>query len=351
VDRSRLADNLTQLTGLPDPDFDCIRLRQDASARAYYRVTLEPPAEPRSLVLMDLGPEAGRRPDEVTGGPEPDELPFVNVQRYLAAGDLPVPRLYRHDEEAGLLLLEDFGDRTLEEAVPGASRATRRELYDRAVAQLVQLQQYTATGGNDDCIAFQRAFDRSLLRWELDHFREWILDERNVALTSGERQILDRDFDRLARQLADMPRLFVHRDFQSRNLMLLDSGERLGILDFQDALLGPRPYDLVALLRDSYVVLTDEEVQRLIGLYETLAVEAGLGIEQDRFEHEFALVTLQRKLKDSGRFVFIDREKRNGSFLRFVPDSLGYVSWALRRLPEYEALGAVLTARVEELVA
>lgn len=350
MDDRRLADNLAQITGEPDPAFEVERLRQDASARSYHRVTLAPPLEPRSLVVMDLAPEAGSKPDEVTGGPEPGELPFVNVQRHLATGGLPVPALLRHDEQAGLLFIEDFGDQTLEEAAQAADEDGRARLYDRAVEQLVRMQCFTAANSDDACIAYQRGFDFELLRWELAHFQEWILDERGVTLTPVEQSTLSQSFDRLAAQLAEMPRQFVHRDYQSRNLMVLDSGA-LGILDFQDALLGPRSYDLVALLRDSYVVLPDAEVQRLIERYVTLAGEAELTIELARFEEEFALVTLQRKLKDSGRFVFIDRKKGNPGFLRFIPDSLGYVDWALRRLPGYAALGEVLTSRVEELIA
>ena len=177
-----------------------------------------------------------------------------------------------------------------------------------------------------------RAFDEKLLRWELDHFREWGLDARDKALDPAERAELDAIFDRLAARIAAWPRGFVHRDYQSRNLMVLEPGDALDVvwIDFQDALLGPRVYDLVALLNDSYQEFDRAFVEARL---DDFAVAAGLDrAGREAIGHEFDVVTVQRKLKDAGRFVFIDRVKKNPSFLRFVEPTLAKVRGALDRL-------------------
>ena len=127
-------------------------------------------------------------------------------------------------------------------------------LYEHAIDQLARLRA-AAERRPADCIAFTRSFEYELYRWELDHFREWLLEAwKGAALSAPEREVVEREFDRIARALEAEPRGFTHRDYQSRNLMVLPSGEQ-AVIDFQDALLGPRQYDLVALLRDSYVEL------------------------------------------------------------------------------------------------
>jgi len=127
---------------------------------------------------------------------------------------------------------------------------------------------------------------------------------------------------RNGRRLASEPAGFTHRDYQSRNIMVLDGGEQ-AVIDFQDALLGPRQYDLVSLLRDSYVTLDQQFIGRMVRRY--LVVTAGGGgaeMDEGQFREVFDLLTIQRKLKDAGRFVYIDRVKGNPDFLRFVPVAL-----------------------------
>jgi len=147
---------------------------------------------------------------------------------------------------------------------------------------------------------------------------------------------------RLAQRIAGWPRVFVHRDYQSRNLMVR-AGEGLCWIDFQDALLGPRIYDLVALLNDSYQTFDRSFVEARLDDY---ARARGMSAaERAEVGREFDLVTVQRKLKDAGRFVFIDRVKRNPSFLRFVEPTVAKVRASLSRLeddPDMRALAGVL---------
>ena len=155
--------------------------------------------------------------------------------------------------------------------------------------------------------------------------------------------------DEICRALDALPRGFTHRDYQSRNLMLLP-GDDLVVIDFQDALQGPRQYDLVALLRDSYVELPIDFVERMVRRYlARLVEEGGPRLDEGAFLADFHLLTVQRKLKDAGRFVFIDRVKGNPSFLPSIPASLRYVKEALLRRPELADLHAILARHVPEL--
>jgi aminoglycoside/choline kinase family phosphotransferase len=319
----------------------------DASTRRYHRVTLEG-GSPATAVVMEL-PAEPLKSDEATAGGLPPELPFLNVHRYLAAGGIPVPQVYRADMTLGLVALEDLGDRTFEAAVVSASAAERRSLYLMAVDQIVAVQALGRERPDRSCVAFSRSFDQQLLRWELEHFNEWFLEaERGVRLQGSEVRAVSAAFDWLAAELAAAPPTLVHRDFQSRNLMLVgDAGApALRVIDFQDALLGSAAYDLVALLRDSYVELSPAEVDDLVGSF---IARAGVA-DGEGFRRLFLLQSLQRKLKDTGRFVFIDRVRKNPSFLRWIPTSLRYVQQALAVVPEpLVELRDVLVRHVPEL--
>jgi aminoglycoside/choline kinase family phosphotransferase len=247
------------------------------------------------------------------------------------------------------MVLEDLGDEMLEtRLLAGDARAP---LYERAVDALAALRARAerAPGG---CVAFGRAFERDLYRWELDHFREWLLEAwKGAALSPEERAVVDREFDRIAAALEAEPRGFTHRDYQSRNIMVLPGGDQ-AVIDFQDALLGPRQYDLVALLRDSYVELEPELVDALLRRWLARFEEAGgPRLDYEPFRATFDLLTVQRKLKDAGRFVFIDRVKGNPGFLVSIPASLRYVRDAFARRPDLRALQAILARHVPELGA
>jgi aminoglycoside/choline kinase family phosphotransferase len=200
-----------------------------------------------------------------------------------------------------------------------------------------------------ECMGFQRAFDEALYLWELQHFREWGLDIWNkVPRTEEDDAALSACFQTLASTLAALPRGFAHRDFQSRNLMLKQN--QWCLIDFQDALQAPRAYDLVALLRDSYVELEPHFVQAMVKHYVAcFAKHSGETMDEARFAHSFELLTVQRKLKDAARFEYIARQKRNSSFLPFIPISLHYVRAAFNRLPEFSELQGLLARWLPEL--
>jgi len=319
------------------------RLAGHASMRSYWRVG--------SHVVMVLPPDA--KPEEITKGGTPGVDPFIDVQRFLHRLGARVPEIlafFGDDPLGGLMVLEDLGDEMLETRLLAGDRP--EPLYERAVDQLAgiraaaEIQQRAGAS----CVAFSRSFDRDLYLWELHHFREWLLEAwKGRTLSPAEREVVDREFERIARALDAEPKGFTHRDYQSRNLMVLPSGEQ-AIIDFQDALLGPRQYDLVALLRDSYVELPPDLVDRMIRRYlEQLALWRGPRLEYGPFREVFDLLTVQRKLKDAGRFVFIDRVKKNPGFLPSIPASLRYVREAFARRPDLAELQDVLARHVPEL--
>jgi len=293
---------------------------------------------PPSVVVMLL-PDDPFASDEAAGSEAVRELPFCNVARFLAQRGVPVPRIYHDGATEGFLLLEDLGDKTMLAELKSAEPSSLVPAYKEAIDLLVRFQEATRSG--DGCVGFLRRFGHDLLRWELDHFREWLLDDWcGARLSPVEAGVLKSSFDDIASRLADSPYILAHRDFQSTNLMRCNG--RLVVIDFQDALMAPAAYDIVALLRDSYVVIPPADLADLVHYYFEKAAYLLPVRGEDEFNRLFCLQALQRKLKDAGRFVFIDRKRGNPGFLRFIPDTLGYVRHALAGLPEYQELAKVL---------
>ena len=310
-----------------------------ASTRLFYRVHLDDHAT--SAVAFYV-PDANRS-DEIdkTDGPR-HRWPFVEVQELLAERGVRVPRILADGSGAGWLLVEDLGDDTLAVYLSRDPSAERKELaYQIAVRDLaeaqVRLADLPATS-----VVHKRAFDEDLLAWEIHHFREYALEARGIELSAEDRQTFDGIASRLARRIASWPRGFVHRDYQSRNIMVRENGApgpELWWIDFQDALLGPRVYDLVALLNDSYQTFDRDFVERRLDEFaEVRGLDAAGRAELGR---EFDLVTVQRKLKDAGRFVFIDRVKGNPGFLQFVDATIAKARASLGRLSDDEDMRAL----------
>ncbi|MGV3621459.1 MAG: aminoglycoside phosphotransferase family protein [Archangium sp.] len=339
---SQLRAQVQQATGRSFANAPITKLKGEASSRSYYRVG----NAPDSFVVMAMPPESLKKSDEAGSGPAPTELPFINVHRYLSKLNVRVPKILRFDEPAGMMVIEDLTDQTFEAALNGGDRTA---LYTKAVQLLAQLRARAEKEHDAQCLAFSRAFDEALYDWELHHFREWGLEIwSGKKPTDAERAELDETFKKIARQLAAAPRGFTHRDYQSRNIMVKD-GE-LVVIDFQDALQGPRQYDLVALLRDSYVELPREFVDAMLDAYiAEFEKQSGEKIDAKSFKAFFDLLTVQRKMKDAGRFEFINRVKGNPGFLVSIPASLRYVKTALDAQPELHGLQKLVGKYVPEL--
>ncbi|MCH2110729.1 MAG: phosphotransferase, partial [Polyangiaceae bacterium] len=234
--------------------------------------------------------------------------PFLQVQQLLAAHDLPVPKIIA-EEHGKVLLVEDLGDFTLARHLEKYPE-DRELLYKQAIELLARARLALLEPPPESSIC-QRAFDEELLRWEVEHFKDWVLEARGIFLNSQQASIFDNAANFLAKHIAALPRGFVHRDYQSRNLMVVNKG--LVWIDFQDAMMGPRAYDLVALLTDSYQSFSPNFIEERLEQYAALT-----GSPLQELRQEFDLITVQRKLKDAGRFIFIDRQNSNSQFLKFV---------------------------------
>lgn len=315
----------------------------DAGNRRYFRVNQN---GDRYILMQMADPEQFKASEEaVTGTVAVDELPFLNLQRYLKDGACPVPDVVGQNLEAGLILLEDFGDTSLMAATLGQPAERVAELYTQAVDHLLRLQRDTPV--DDGCVAHHREYGPELFLWEFDHYVEYGIEAlHQVEVKPEHREVMQRHFSALATEIAAGPRVLVHRDYHSRNLMVREDGG-LGMIDFQDALMGPPTYDLASLLWDPYVTLPS-------GLADILTLRymrgAPLPLAED-FPRLLALTALQRLLKAAGRFVFIDRVKGNPKFLADVPVCLGRARLILAGRPELEELEQVLAAYEPRLAA
>jgi len=327
------------------------RIPGQASNRRYFRISLTGGKAPPTAILVQL-PEDTFASDEALGEESLSELPFCSMLKFLRRSGLPVPHLYGDHASHGFMLQEDLGETTMFKALKTASAAQFSGLYRQALDLLAQFQNSTTAGQIPEgtaCIGYSRSFSAEVLRWELGHFKEWgLLNLAKATLSKAEERIVESAFDDIVDRLCKTSYRLAHRDFQSTNLML-PSPDRMVLIDFQDALMAPPVYDLVSLLRDSYVPIPPPLLDELLEYYFQQAASYLPVTDRADFLFLFHLQTVQRKLKDAGRFVFIDRVKNNPSFLRWVEPTLEYVRLALKRLPEYAELQRVLGDRIREL--
>lgn len=312
------------------------KLFGDASYRTYYRGTLK---NNETFILMAMPAGKMSVSEEITDlKTAPKELPFINIQKFLQKKGLPVPKIQLFSEEDRWLLLEDLGDTKLFDVATTADEKEKISWYQKAIDLLIELQ--TKTKPEKECLAFQRTYHEKIYNWEFDHFWEYFLEARGFHPTANDKKLFEEVTRKITETLSKIPKSFTHRDYQSRNLMIHQN--KIYIIDFQDALLGPKVYDVVCLLRDSYVDLTPH-LDQLLKYYCDKS-----GEDFESFRKIFDLQTVQRKLKDSGRFVFIDKVKKNPNFLQSIPTSINYVKQSLERLPEYRDLFVMLQKYIKE---
>ncbi|MCX7957470.1 MAG: phosphotransferase, partial [Deltaproteobacteria bacterium] len=236
------------------------------------------------------------------------------------------------------------GDTTLEREF---NQNKSFSLYRDAITLLVRLKYHTFKNMDKGCIAFLRKFDYDLYMWEFEHFIEYGIEERNgKKMNESDKNILRNYFSDISKKLEALSDTFTHRDYQSRNLMIKNGNYY--IIDFQDALISSPAYDIVALLRDSYICFDEKIINEFIELYVSELNSNGLTTNLEDFRQLFNLQTIQRKLKDGGRFVFIDRVKNNPSFLPYIPNSFRYAALSMQKMPLFKELYNLLSKYVPE---
>jgi hypothetical protein len=268
----------------------------------------------------------------------PTERPdFLAVGQHLQACGVRVPRVYGVSPQQGLMCLEDYGDRTLTAHWQHASAADRLLWGQRAVDELVKMHTLGTQRYTPACPAFHLAFDVPKLLSELQFFRQHAIEGLwRQPLTTADQAAFDAACVPLCAVLAAQPRYFCHRDYHGWNLMV--HGAAIGVLDFQDARLGPQPYDLASLLLDRGTPdrLGGEVSRALIDYYtQCLEAEAGQRIDRAAFAELFQHVALQRCLKAIGTFAYMSVVRQRQQYLRYIPPTLAAIKPLLWR---HEAL-------------
>ena len=329
--RARIDEYLEE-RGLPGARV--VPLTGDASDRKYFRLLLRD--APSQVVAVHPGP--------ITF----EQMPFVNVARLLSALPVPVPRILGHSDALGIIALQDLGDVTLQAHLGAATRAEHEALYRQAVTFIDTLQRRGAEMASPAYTPYGIAFDVEKLTWELQFFaRHFVQGYRGAALSGAESEALASEFAAIAEELAAEPRVLCHRDYHSRNLMLHEGN--LYIIDFQDARMGPDTYDLVSLLRDSYVDFAEAEVEELMAYFLAVRDGATTPAAAQAFRRRFDLMAVQRNLKALGTFGFQTISRGNPVYIQYIPRTLNYLKANLERYPRFGRLHELLAPHLDEL--
>lgn len=298
----------------------------DASFRRYFRVTLQQQPSPANatLIVMDAPPD------------KEDCRPFVQVAHLLADAGVNAPRILAEDFEQGFLLLSDLGNTTYLSALQANHGANADPLYRDALTALIRIQRASRENVLPE-------YDRALLERELMLFPDWyVARQRGITLTAPQQDALRSAFDRLLANNLAQPRVFVHRDYHSRNLMVTSPNP--GVLDFQDAVYGPITYDLSSLLRDAYIAWTEEQVIDWCARYWEAARKAGLPVQPDfgDFYRDFEWMGAQRQLKVLGIFARLCHRDGKDAYLKDQPLVMSYLRKTCERYQELWPLARLL---------
>ena len=291
----------------------------DASFRRYYRVE-----GTQGYIVMDT--PTGRE----------DSLRFIRIAGYLESMSLHCPAILETDLDQGFLLVTDLGDRQYLQALNDTPESADR-LYADAIDALVRLQERGT--------AFQDKlppYDDTLLRFELSLFRDWLCDTHlGLEFSAGDESEWQTCCDLLVDNALGQPKVFVHRDYHSRNLMV-SAANNPGILDFQDALEGPYTYDLVSLLKDCYVRFPDEFVAQHVASF---VERREFDVSADQYRRQFDLMGMQRHLKACGIFARLKHRDDRPDYLADIPRTLRYVVDVAAAHDEFAFLASLINRR------
>lgn len=303
-------------------DYQIAPASADASFRRYFRSVER---DGRQRIVMDAPPD------------KEDCAPFIHVATLLESMGLHVPHIYAQDLQQGFLLLSDLGT---EPYLPHLNIHSVDNLYGDAMEALLVMQRST-----DKRIPALPAYDRDLLLREMELFREWLLKTHlGLQLSPQQEQMLDQCFAFLADTALQQPRVFVHRDYHSRNLMI--STPAPGIIDFQDAVYGPASYDLVSLLRDCYIDWPRQQVENWVRDYHRASHGDVAGVDFGRFLAWFDLMGVQRHFKASGIFARLYHRDGKAGYLNDIPRTLAYVQQVAAGYPELKGVAGLLEEQV-----
>ncbi len=296
---------------LPSAIFEFEPASSDASFRRYFRVI----QGQQTWIVMDAPPELE------------DTTSFVQIATFLSSCGINVPTLFAQDKAQGFLLLADFGSTSYLQQL---NEHTSDSLYHTAIDSLIDIQ--LCPSEKIDL----PLYDSALLHKEMSLFPEWFL-QKHMALPAPD--FIETVFETLIASALEQPQVIVHRDYHSRNLMICADGLP-GIIDFQDAVIGPITYDLVSLLRDCYISWPQQRLNNWLGYYYDQAQKKGLlsHIEFDQFIRWFDLMGIQRHLKVLGIFCRLNYRDGKTNYMNDLPLTLHYVKQVCNRYPELDEL-------------
>ncbi len=302
------------LKALNFTDFSLTALPNDASFRRYFRLK----TSNSSYIIMD-------NPDTASC------QPFIALSHALRSHGLNTPDILQHNHAEGFLLLTDFGDQQLLQAL---NSANMKKLYQKALTVLARIQTCDASTHWPIPI-----FTADFMYQELELFRQWFLEVYlNLLLSPATLKALSINFTQLAAEIAHQPMVFMHRDYHSANLMLLPN-EEIGVLDFQDAFLGPITYDLVSLLKDCYIDWPEKNIQELAFSFRN---DIKLKVSDELFLRWFDLMGLQRHLKALLTFSRKFSRDHNANYLKYIPRTLNYIKMISAKYKEYQIIHEIL---------
>ena len=296
----------------------------DASQRKYYRLFSE---DLTSLLMLW---ESSHRDKN---------FPFLSIQRHFTKHHIHVPKIISYNSDLTIFVLEDLGDLTLEQQFWNSpSKEQTLSLYEDAIDELIKIHFHSTKDTPSSCTAFQVEFNTEKLRWEMNYGKKHLLEDlMGINFSSGESAEIESVFTQICSQLYEQPKYICHRDYHSRNLLI--HNQKVYVIDFQDARLGPIQYDLVSLLHDSYVHLDSESIGRLLEYYHQQSKGA---YEPHNFDYIFDLQTIQRCFKACGSFASFYNTRGDSSYLKYIPGTLAKVKDCLTDFPEYAIFAEVL---------
>ena len=306
-------------------------LTGDAGFRRYFRIA----EDEGSWILVDAPPETE------------NTLGFVEIAQALAAQNLHVPEIIAADITRGFMLLSDLGDQLYSTHLAGNDVSIVDQLYRDAIAALHQIQQCQPTNAYP-----LPKFDRELLTLEMNLLPDWLIEKQlGIVLTDSDRQLFSGTFEYLADNALSQPQVFVHRDYHCRNLMVCPDNNP-GIIDFQDAVMGPVTYDLVSLLKDCYVKWPDQQIEEWALIFFAEQQQQGNlpDCSAEQFIRWFDLMGIQRHLKAAGIFSRLHQRDNKPGYLNDIPRTLSHIVETAVRYPEMEPLANWLSQRVMPLL-
>lgn len=295
----------------------------DASFRRYFRVQYAQ----RHYIVMDAPPE------------KENTAPFIKVARLFEQAQVNVPHIIQQNTAQGFLLLEDFGSQCLLDSL---NEASAESLYQDALDSLVTLQKNV----NIKTCGLPR-YNTDLLQAELLLFSDWFLGKQcELTLNSDQQAVVKTCNELLIRSALQQTQVCVHRDYHSRNLMHVTT-ENPGIIDFQDAVIGPVTYDAVSLLRDCYISWPETTVEQYLKPYYQQLIQAYLiDCDFSQFQRDFDLMGIQRHLKAIGIFSRLNIRDGKSIYLGDIPRTLNYVINISQRYPELQNFHSFLLETV-----